>query len=224
MGPEQSAGRFASWRLALAVVGSYSFHHSTSRLTPTRSGGAGAGGPWPGASAEEMERLVSVPLEVTLAGMPGLKTTHSQSFSVCRTCAASSNTAYLQRCAPGSHQSPGDDQSSRCRRASCRSFRRPTPSAKSSATPSKPPRTSLGQEIYTLNDFKALQDWLVEHEFRRVPRIMDITSLAARSSATRFIPTRSCEEFSALPSISQQRPGQQQRQRGRGLPGLRPHR
>src|SRR5882757_9317466 len=35
---------------------------------------------WPGASAEEMERQVTVPLEVALAGMPGLKTTLSRSL------------------------------------------------------------------------------------------------------------------------------------------------
>ena len=34
---------------------------------------------WPGASAEEMERQVTVPLEVSLAGMPGLKTTLTRS-------------------------------------------------------------------------------------------------------------------------------------------------
>src|ERR1022692_2330882 len=35
---------------------------------------------WPGASAEEMERQVTIPLEITLAGMPGLKTTLSKSL------------------------------------------------------------------------------------------------------------------------------------------------
>jgi cobalt-zinc-cadmium resistance protein CzcA len=35
---------------------------------------------WPGASAEEMERQVTIPLEVTLAGMPGLKTTQTKSL------------------------------------------------------------------------------------------------------------------------------------------------
>src|SRR5438876_4049472 len=34
----------------------------------------------PGASAEEVERLVTIPLEVTLAGMPGLKYTRSKSL------------------------------------------------------------------------------------------------------------------------------------------------
>src|SRR5436309_10410656 len=35
---------------------------------------------FPGASAEEVERLVTIPLEVTLAGMPGLKYTRSKSL------------------------------------------------------------------------------------------------------------------------------------------------
>src|SRR5438128_7501339 len=35
---------------------------------------------WPGASAEEMERQVTIPLEVAMAGMPGLKATHSKSL------------------------------------------------------------------------------------------------------------------------------------------------
>jgi Cu/Ag efflux pump CusA len=36
--------------------------------------------PWPGASAQEMERLVTLPLEFTLASMPGLKTIFSRSM------------------------------------------------------------------------------------------------------------------------------------------------
>src|SRR6266478_4110287 len=35
---------------------------------------------YPGASAEEVERQVTIPLEVTLAGMPGLKYTRSKSL------------------------------------------------------------------------------------------------------------------------------------------------
>src|SRR5438046_670681 len=35
---------------------------------------------YPGSSAEEVERLVTVPLEITLAGMPGLKYTRSKSL------------------------------------------------------------------------------------------------------------------------------------------------
>src|SRR5882724_13426565 len=36
---------------------------------------------YPGASAEEIERLVTIPLEVTLAGMPGLQYTRSKSLA-----------------------------------------------------------------------------------------------------------------------------------------------
>src|SRR5947207_12535161 len=36
---------------------------------------------YPGASAEEIERLVTIPLEVALAGMPGLKYTRSKSLA-----------------------------------------------------------------------------------------------------------------------------------------------
>src|ERR1700726_632597 len=35
---------------------------------------------YPGASAEEVERLVTIPLEDALAGMPGLTYTHSRSI------------------------------------------------------------------------------------------------------------------------------------------------
>ena len=35
---------------------------------------------YPGASAEEVEREVTIPLEIALAGMPGLKSTRSKSL------------------------------------------------------------------------------------------------------------------------------------------------
>src|SRR5260370_11685901 len=38
------------------------------------------------------------------------------------------------------------------------------------------PKYSAGRDIYTLNDIKALQDWVLEREFRTVPRIVDVTS------------------------------------------------
>src|SRR5262249_25961658 len=38
------------------------------------------------------------------------------------------------------------------------------------------PRDGAGNDIYTLNDLKALQDWVLEREFRRVPRIVDVSS------------------------------------------------
>src|SRR4029077_3700756 len=40
----------------------------------------------------------------------------------------------------------------------------------------KSPQDASGRDVYTLNDLKALQDWVLEREFRRIPRIIDITS------------------------------------------------
>ncbi len=37
-------------------------------------------------------------------------------------------------------------------------------------------KTRAGREVYTLNDLKALQDWVMEREFRAVPRIVDVCS------------------------------------------------
>jgi cobalt-zinc-cadmium resistance protein CzcA len=36
------------------------------------------------------------------------------------------------------------------------------------------PKDALGRDIYTLNDLKALQDWTLERQLRRVPRIIDV--------------------------------------------------
>ena len=38
------------------------------------------------------------------------------------------------------------------------------------------PKDAFGRDIYTLNDLKALQDWVLEREFRTVQRIVDVTS------------------------------------------------
>src|SRR5271169_897648 len=67
--------------LALIVGGAYSFIHINVEAYPDPAPAIiEVVAQWPGASAEEMERQVTVPLEVTLAGMPGLKATHSRSL------------------------------------------------------------------------------------------------------------------------------------------------
>src|SRR5580700_10674564 len=38
------------------------------------------------------------------------------------------------------------------------------------------PKDSRGKELYTLNDLKAQQDWVMEREFRTVQRIVDVGS------------------------------------------------
>jgi len=67
--------------MASAALGVYSFIHINVEAYPDPAPAIiEVVAQWPGASAEEIERLVTVPLEITLAGMPGLKATHSRSL------------------------------------------------------------------------------------------------------------------------------------------------
>src|SRR5207253_8094624 len=67
--------------LALAVVGGYAFANVNVEAYPDPAPAIiEVVAQYPGASAEEVERQVTIPLEVTLAGMPGLKSTRSKSL------------------------------------------------------------------------------------------------------------------------------------------------
>src|SRR5690349_20225893 len=67
---------------ALAGVGGYSFIHVNVEAYPDPAPAIiEVVAQYPGASAEEVERQVTIPLEVTLAGMPGLKYTRSKSLA-----------------------------------------------------------------------------------------------------------------------------------------------
>src|SRR5438094_2502370 len=68
--------------IALAAGGSYAFVHVNVEAYPDPAPAIiEVVAQNPGASAEEMERLVTIPLEVALAGMPGLKYTRSKSLA-----------------------------------------------------------------------------------------------------------------------------------------------
>ena len=67
--------------VSLLVLGLYSFVHINVEAYPDPAPAIiEVVAQWPGASAEEMERQVTIPLEITLAGMPGLKETRSRSL------------------------------------------------------------------------------------------------------------------------------------------------
>src|SRR5262249_8250607 len=66
----------------LAGVGAYAFLHVNVEAYPDPAPAIiEVVAQYPGASAEEVERQVTIPLEVTLAGMPGLKYTRSKSLA-----------------------------------------------------------------------------------------------------------------------------------------------
>src|ERR1700736_693533 len=67
--------------VALAGVGTYSFLNVNVEAYPDPARAIiEVVAQYPGASAEEVERQVTIPLEVTLAGMPGLKYTRTKSL------------------------------------------------------------------------------------------------------------------------------------------------
>jgi cobalt-zinc-cadmium resistance protein CzcA len=130
---------------------------------------------FPGASSEEVERQVTVPLEVTLAGMPQLKYTRSRTLF---------GLAHL-RC---QFEYGYDYEKARQEVINRLQFTQQLPPGVTpQISPESPtgeifrytlrsPRDRSGRDIYNLNDLKALQDWVLEREFRRVPRIIDVSS------------------------------------------------
>src|SRR5712692_4062713 len=67
--------------VALAGIGVYSFWHVNVEAYPDPAPAiVEVVAQFPGAAAEEVERQVTIPLEVTFAGMPGLKSIRSQSL------------------------------------------------------------------------------------------------------------------------------------------------
>src|SRR5258708_14858833 len=67
--------------VALALVGGYSFLNVNVEAYPDPAPAiVEVVAQFPGASAEEVERQVTIPLEVTFAGMKGLKSIRSQSL------------------------------------------------------------------------------------------------------------------------------------------------
>jgi cobalt-zinc-cadmium resistance protein CzcA len=129
----------------------------------------------PGASAEEMERLVTIPLEVALAGMPGLTYTRSKSlaglthirnqfeYNVEYYKAKQEVINRLQTAQPTLPQNVVPQISP---------F---TPTGELMRYTISTPKDALGREIYTLNDIKAMQDWVLQRQFKRIPRIADVT-------------------------------------------------
>src|SRR5438874_11319107 len=67
--------------ISLACAGGYAFSHVNVEAYPDPAPAiVEVIAQYPGRSAEEMERLVAIPLEVALAGMPGLNSTRTKSL------------------------------------------------------------------------------------------------------------------------------------------------
>jgi cobalt-zinc-cadmium resistance protein CzcA len=165
--------------VALAGIGLYSFLNVNVEAYPDPAPAiVEVVAQFPGASAEEVERQVTIPLEVTFAGMPGLKSIRSQSlfglsdlkmswqygpqytYEWARQEVINRLATLSQPLPPG--VVPGISPES--------------PTGEIYRYILKVPRGPGGGKVYTRNDIKALQDWVLEREFRTVPRIVDVTS------------------------------------------------
>src|SRR5436189_2492734 len=152
--------------LTLAGAGSYAFFNVNVEAYPDPAPAIiEVVAQYPGASAEEVERQVTVPLEVALAGMPGLQYTRSKSlFGL-------------------SHLRNQFDYSRDFEQAKQDVINRLTQAdlpggVKWTISPASPtgeilrytlrsPTDALGKPIYNLSDLKSLQDYTLQRELAR---------------------------------------------------------
>ncbi len=160
---------------ALAVAGGYAFSHVNVEAYPDPAPAiVEVVAQYPGHSAEEMERLVTIPLEVALAGMPGLKYTRSKSLF---------GLSYVNN-----QFEYGVDYLQARQEVINRLMIADLPDGVTPLiSPRSPigeilryqvtcPKDVLGRDIYSPNDLRSLQTWTLEREFRRIPGIVDVIS------------------------------------------------
>jgi len=165
--------------IALATIGLFSFLNVNVEAYPDPAPAiVEVYAQFPGASAEEVERQVTIPLEVTFAGMPGLKFIHSKSLFGLSDLKMNWNY--------GSQWTYEAARQEVINRIS--TIAQPLPNGVTpTISPESPtgeifryvlrvPKDQYGRNIYTLNDIKALEDWVLEREFRPVPGVVDLTS------------------------------------------------
>jgi cobalt-zinc-cadmium resistance protein CzcA len=161
--------------LALVGIGGYSFREVNVEAYPDPAPAIiEVVAQYPGASAEEVERQVTIPLEVALAGIPRLKYTRSKSLFA---------LSYLNN----QFEYGLDFDKAKQEVINRLSQAQLPPGVTPQISPRSPlgefyrytldsPKDEHGQDIYNLNDLKALQDWTLSREFLRVPRIGGVVS------------------------------------------------
>jgi cobalt-zinc-cadmium resistance protein CzcA len=165
--------------VGLGILGAYSFTHVNVEAYPDPAPAiVEVVAQFPGASAEEVERQVTIPLEVTFRGMPGLNHIRSQSLF-----GLSDLKMTWHYGSQWTYEAARQEVINRLATLS-----QPLPSGVTPViSPESPtgeiyryilrvPKDDSGREIYTLNDIKAMQDWVLQREFKSVQRVVDVTS------------------------------------------------
>ena len=134
---------------------------------------------FPGASAEEVERQVTIPLEVGLAGMQGLETTRSKSlFGLSHI----RNQFDYNR----DYDHARQDVLNRIASVNLPAGVNPQISPASPIgeivrfTLKNPTHPVTGVPLYTLADLKSVQDYIVQRELLRVPRVAGVTGVGGK--------------------------------------------
>ncbi len=158
---------------ALMLFGVYSFHQVNVEAYPDPAPPIiEVIAQYPGASAEEVERQVTIPLEVTLAGMPGLQYTRSESLFE------------LSHIRNQFHYGV-DPLAARQEVINRLQFIQLPPGVTPQISPESPtgeilrytlrnPKDASGKPVYSLNDLKSLEDYTLQRLYRRLPRIIDL--------------------------------------------------
>jgi cobalt-zinc-cadmium resistance protein CzcA len=192
--------------LALAGVGGFAFYKVNVEAYPDPAPAiVEVVAQNPGASAEEMERLVTIPIEVALANMPGIQYTRSKSlfglshlrlqfeYGIDYERAKQEVINRLQLAQLPAGVTPQISPASPTGEVYRYTLTGPRDTrvypedvgtlaaAPGAGFPATLPWVALARnvrsrDIYTLNDLKALQDFTLQREFLRVPRIAGVVS------------------------------------------------
>jgi cobalt-zinc-cadmium resistance protein CzcA len=162
--------------IGLAGFGVYAFNHVNVEAYPDPAPAIiEVIAQYPGISAEQVERQVTIPLEVTLAGMPGLTYTRSKSLF---------GLSHLRN----QFDYGVDYYAARQEVINRLQFVQNLPAnVNPQLSPFTPtgelirytldgPKNGRDEEIYSLLDLKSIQNWVLGREFRRIPRIADVSS------------------------------------------------
>jgi cobalt-zinc-cadmium resistance protein CzcA len=134
---------------------------------------------YPGFSAEEVERQVTIPLEIALAGMPGLQYTRTKSLE---------GLSHLRNQFLYGVDYYAARQEVINRLGMVQGLPASVSPQISPMTPTgelirytlSSPKDRNGNDIYTLADLKSTQDWVLERAFRRLPLIADVGSYGGK--------------------------------------------
>jgi cobalt-zinc-cadmium resistance protein CzcA len=129
---------------------------------------------YPGASAEEVERLVTIPLENALAGAPGLQ--YCRTRSLFQLGFLRNQFEYGVEFNTAKQEVLNRLQSATLPAGVMPAISPETPTGEIYRYTLSNPKDAAGQPVYSLNDLKALEDWTLEKEFRHVRRIGDVAS------------------------------------------------